>query len=44
MACFPWIEFFMFGGIRVLTKILDSGWYFGRTLDKDMRTKKKTQK
>jgi len=31
MACFPWIEFFMFGGIKVGLRILDSGWYFGRT-------------
>ena len=31
MACFPWIEFFLFGGIRILKKLLDGGWYFGRT-------------
>lgn len=44
MACFPWIEFFMFGTIRVLLKIVDSGWYFGRTDDSEFKTKKKTQK
>jgi len=43
MACFPWIEFFLFGGIKVLLRILDSGWYFNRTLDSEMKTKKKTQ-
>ena len=42
MACFPWIEFFMFGGIKLLLRIMDSGWYFSRTQDSEMRTKKKT--
>ena len=44
MALFPYVEFCMFGGIKVAMRMLDSGWYFFRKDDSEMRTKKKTQK
>jgi hypothetical protein len=44
MACFPWVELILFGSISVLKRILDSGWYFGRTEDSEMKTKAKTQR
>ena len=42
MAVFPWVELVLFSTISVLKRILDSGWYFGRTEDSEMRTKVKT--
>ena len=44
MAMFPYAEFVMFGGMKVLMRMLDSGFYFFRTEDHEMRTKKKTQR
>ena len=42
MAMFPYVEFVMFGGVKVLLRMLDSGFYFFRTEDSEMRTRKKT--
>jgi len=42
MAGFPYVEFMMFGSIKVFFRILDSGCYFFRTDDSEMRTRKKT--
>lgn len=44
MALFPYVEFCMFGGIKVIMRIKDSGWYFFRVDDSEMRTSKKTQR
>ena len=42
VAMFPYCEFCMFGGMKVLMRMLDSGFYFFRKSDSEMRTKKKT--
>ena len=44
MAMFPYVEFVMFGGVKVLLRMLDSGCYFFRKNDSEMRTRKKTQR
>ena len=42
MSVFPYVEFVMFGAIKTLLKMLDSGCYFCRSPDAPLRTKKKT--
>ena len=42
MAIFPYVEFVLAYGIKVALRMWDSGFYFFRTEDREMRTKKKT--